>query len=189
MTGQDCELISRIKNHDHTAFYELYQKYSGYAFGTALLLVRDYSVAADVCQDAFIRVFENIHKFKEDKPFKPWFYRIMVNEAMRLTRRIKRWPKIMERVPDIPSPVCHEPESVVMAKEQAAYIRTVVNQLPAKLKVPVVLRYYADLTEEEIAHALNIPVGTVKSRLFRGREQLSHLLKENIIPLGGIYHA
>ncbi len=188
MLEQDNELIIRFKNGDQIAYAELYQKYIRYAFGTALLLLKDSLMASDVCQEAFIKVYQKIHSFKEGNHFKPWFYRILVNEAMRLTRRIMCLPKPIERIPDIPSSTFSEPQNVIMNNEQVYEIRQAINKLPVKLKVPIILRYYADLTEKEIAAALKIPSGTVKSRLRRGRDRLGSFLKENI-SVGGIYHA
>ncbi len=188
MPGQDNELIFRFKNGDKIAYAELYQKYIRYAFGIALLLLKDSSTAADVCQEAFIKVYQNIQSFKDGNQFKPWFYRILVNEAMRLTRRIMCLPKPIEKIPDIPSSTFSEPQNVIITREQADEIRQAINKLPVKLKVPIILRYYADLTEEEIAATLKIPPGTVKSRLSRGRDRLRRFLKEHMT-VGGIYHA
>ncbi|PKM82902.1 MAG: hypothetical protein CVU89_01845 [Firmicutes bacterium HGW-Firmicutes-14] len=146
MTDQDNELILRFKAGDNKAFAELYERYVRYAFSTALLLLKDPSIAADACQDAFVRVYLNIHKFQDGSQFKPWFYRIVVNESMRLTRRIMRRPKPVEHVPDIPS-VTNAPERILITEEQKGEIRQAVNKLPMRLRVPLVLRYYADLTE------------------------------------------
>jgi len=189
MLEQDNELIVRFKAGDNKAFAELYERYVQYAFGTALLLLKDTSVAADACQDAFVKVYLNIHKFKDGNQFKPWFYRILVNEAMRLTRRAMRWPRTVGEIPDIPSSFLDIPEYIIINKEQEYELRQAVNKLPAKLRVPIVLRYYADLTEEEIAETLNIPLGTAKSRLNRGRKRLEIILQEYKISLGGIDHA
>lgn len=189
MLEQDEEIIFKFKNGDRAAFAELYQRYIRYAFGTALLLVKDTSIASDVCQDAFIKVYQNIHSFKEGHPFKPWFYRIVVNEAMRITRKIMLLPKPVDKIPDIPSSAYVGPESNVINKEVAFEIRQALNRLPSNFKIPLTLRYYSELTEEEIAAALKIPIGTVKSRLSRGRKQLEALLKNCAITLGGFKHA
>ena len=188
MPQQDCELIFRFKNGDQSAYVELYQKYVRYAFGTALLLLKDSSMASDVCQEAFIKVYQNIHGFKDGNQFKPWFYRIIVNEAMRFTRRIMCLPKPIEKLPDIPSSTVSEPQNIVISKEESYEIRKVISKLPVKLKIPIILRYYSDLTVEEIAATLNIPTGTVKSRLNRGRERLGRILKDNL-SVGGFHHA
>lgn len=188
MLQQDHELVFRFKNGDQNAYAELYQKYIKYAFGTALLLLKDSSMASDVCQEAFIKVYRKIHSFKDEYQFKPWFYRIVVNESMRFTRKIMCFPKPIEKMPDIPSNTFSEPQNIIISKEESYEIRQAISKLPIKLKVPIILRYYSDLTEEEIAAALNIPTGTVKSRLSRGRERLERILK-NDLSVGGFHHA
>ena len=129
MTGQDNELITRFKDGDKNAFSELYERYVRYAYGIALLLSKDNSIAADACQDAFVRVYLNIHKFKDGNQFKPWFYRSVVNESMRLTRRIMRWPKPLAQLPDIPS-VTDVPDKLLVIKEKNNEIRQAVSKLP-----------------------------------------------------------
>lgn len=188
MLPQDHELIVRFKNGDQSAYAELYQKHIRYAFGTALLLLKDSSTASDVCQEAFIKVYQKIHTFKNGNQFKPWFYRIIVNEAMRFTRRLMCLPKPIEKIPDIPSTAFIEPQNMVISKEESYEVRQAISKLPVKLKVPIILRYYSDLTEGEIAATLNIPIGTVKSRLSRGRERLGRVLKDNL-SMGGFHHA
>ena len=189
MPNEEVELIRRCKSRDETAFAELYQTYSKFAFGTALVLVKNTSVATDVCQEAFLRVFQNINRFRDGDSFQAWFYRIVVNEAKRLTRRIMRWPIPIDKIPDHLSPLANQPETVAMSKEESVEIWQSVNQLPAKLRIPIILRYYVDLSEDEISKTLHIPVGTVKSRLNRGRERLRQVFPETINLLGGVEHA
>lgn len=188
MISQDQELIHRFKNGDQSAYAELYKNYVKYAYGAALLIVKDSTIASDVCQDSFVRVYENISKFKDGLPFKPWFYRIIVNEAMRLTRRIMRWAKPVETVPER---ACNSlgPEALAINKELEHEIQKLMDKIPDKLKIPLILRYYSELTEDEIAHTLKIPLGTVKSRLNRGRQRLGNLFDEQQITIGGTYHA
>lgn len=188
MTADDQDIISRLKNGNKSAFAELYSKYIRYAYGTAFLIVKDSSMASDICQDSFIKVYENISKFRDGSDFKPWFYRIIVNESMRLTRRLMRWPKPTNNIPETPC-LRIGPESAALSKELQVEIKHALDKLPDKLRVPIVLRYYAELTDEEIANILHIPKGTVKSRLNRGREQLGIFLDEQQTIAGGIHHA
>ncbi|MDQ7097017.1 sigma-70 family RNA polymerase sigma factor [Desulfosporosinus sp. PR] len=172
MPSEEVELIRRCQIQDEAAFAELYQQHVQFAYGTALILVRNPNIAADVCQEAFLRAFKNINRFREGESFRAWFYRIVVNEAMRLTRRMKRWPIPTDKIPNSLSPSAHNPEFVALSKEQGIEIWELVQRLPVKLRVPLVLRYYSDLSEEEIANTLHIALGTVKSRLNRAREGL-----------------
>jgi len=188
MPIDEVELIRRCKGHDETAFAELYQKHVQFAYGTALILVRNPNVAADVCQEAFLKAFRNINRFRDGESFRAWFYRIVVNEAMRLTRRMMRWPIPTDKIPDSLSPMTSNPETAAVSKEQCIEIWQLVQRLSAKLRVPLVLRYYANLSEDEIAKTLHIPLGTVKSRLNRGREGLRKVFPETMQLLGGAHH-
>jgi len=188
MPSEEVELIRMCKSHDETAFAELYQQHVQFAYGTALILVRNPNVAADVCQEAFLKAFKNIKHFRDGESFRAWFYRIVVNEAMRLTRRMKRWPIPTDEIPNSLSPSANNPETAAISKEQCIEIWELVQRLPSKLQVPLVLRYYADLSEDEIAKTLHIPLGTVKSRLNRGREGLRKVFPETMQLLGGAHH-
>ncbi|MHB8126134.1 MAG: RNA polymerase sigma factor [Desulfitobacteriaceae bacterium] len=189
MPSEEVELIRRCKIHDETAFAELYQQHVQFAYGTALILVRNPNIAADVCQESFLRAFKNINRFRDGESFRAWFYRIVVNEAMRLTRRMKRWPIPTDKISNSLSPSANNPEFVAISKEQCIEIWELVQRLPSKLRVPLVLRYYSDLSEDEIAKTLHIALGTVKSRLNRGREGLRKDFPETMKLLGGTNHA
>lgn len=189
MPIDEVELIRRCKGHDEAAFAELYQQHVQFAYGTALILVRNPNVAADICQEAFLKAFRNIKRFRDGESFRAWFYRIVVNEAMRLTRRMMRWPIPTDKIPDSLSSMTSNPETAAVSKEQCIEIWQLVQRLSAKLRVPLVLRYYANLSEEEIAKTLHIPLGTVKSRLNRGREGLRKVFPETIELMGGVHHA
>ncbi|WP_088228735.1 sigma-70 family RNA polymerase sigma factor [Desulfosporosinus sp. FKB] len=188
MPSAEIELIRRCKNHDEAAFAELYQQHIQFAYGTALILVKNPNVATDVCQEAFLKVFQNIKRFRDGEPFRAWFYRILINEAMRLTRRMIRWPIPTDKIPEKWSPSANNPETAAVSKELCIEIWESVQRLSPKLRVPLVLRYYADLSEDEIAKTLHIPLGTVKSRLNRGREGLRRIFPKTVELLGGVYH-
>jgi RNA polymerase sigma-70 factor, ECF subfamily len=189
MPSEEVELIRRCKSKDETAFAELYQQHVQFAYGTALILVRNPNVAADVCQEAFLKAFQNINRFRDGDSFRAWFYRIVINEAMRLTRRMMRWPIPTDKIPESLSPLSNNPETAAVSKEQCIEIWQLVQKLPTKLRVPIVLRYYADLSEDDIAKTLHIPLGTAKSRLNRGRERLRKVFPETMELLGGVHHA
>ncbi|HZK83452.1 MAG TPA: sigma-70 family RNA polymerase sigma factor [Desulfosporosinus sp.] len=189
MPSEEVELIRRCKCHDETAFDELYKQHVPFAYGTALILVRNPNVAADVCQEAFLKAFKNIKSFRDGESFRAWFYRILVNESMRLTRRMIKWPIPTDNIPDRMSPSANNPETAAVSKEQCIEIWQLVQRIPTKLRVPLVLRYYADLSEDEIAKTLHIPLGTVKSRLNRGREGLRKVFPDTMKLLGGVHNA
>jgi RNA polymerase sigma-70 factor, ECF subfamily len=100
-----------------------------------------------------------------------------------------RWPIPTDKIPESLSPLSNNPETAAVSKEQCIEIWQLVQKLPTKLRVPIVLRYYADLSEDDIAKTLHIPLGTAKSRLNRGRERLRKVFPETMELLGGVHHA
>jgi RNA polymerase sigma-70 factor, ECF subfamily len=102
---------------------------------------------------------------------------------------MRRWPIPTDKISDSLSPSMNNPETATISKEQCIEIWELVQILPTKLRIPLVLRYYADLSEDEIARTLHIPLGTVKSRLNRGREGLRKVFPETKELLGGVHHA
>lgn len=173
----DPQIIDRCRRGDQEAFAELYQTYRSQAFGTALLITHDRALAADAVQECFIRVFLALPRFRTGEPFRPWFFRILANEALRLARRRRFWLPLTNLLggwePEAPLPT---PELAALDAERARQLWEGVNRLPDGMRAVVVLRYYADLSEEEISRALGIAPGTVKSRLNRAREQLRSTL-------------
>jgi len=173
----DPQVIDRCRRGDQEAFADLYQTYRSRAFGTALLITHDRALAADAVQECFIRVFLTLPRFRAGEPFRPWFFRILTNEALRVVRRRRFWLPLTSllgaREPEAPLPT---PELAALDSERARQLWEGVSRLPDGMRAAVVLRYYADLSEEEISRALTIAQGTVKSRLNRAREQLRSTL-------------
>lgn len=167
------QIIDRCKHGDQEAFAELYQTYRSRAFGTALLITHDRALAADAVQECFIRVFLALPRFRSGEPFRPWFFRILTNEALRFVRRRRFWQPLTSLLgdsePQAPGPT---PELAALHQERAQELWEGVSRLPEGMRTAVVLRYYAELSEDEISRALSIAPGTVKSRLNRAREQL-----------------
>jgi RNA polymerase sigma-70 factor (ECF subfamily) len=170
------QLLDRCRCGDQDAFAQLYDAYRSQAYGTALLITRNRALAADALQECFIRVFLALPRFHADQPFRPWFFRILTNEALRLVRRSRLWLPLAElfgREPTSPLPT---PEFAALDRERAEELWQAVSTLSEAARATVVLRYYAGLTEEELSRALGVAPGTVKSRLYRAREQLRSTL-------------
>jgi RNA polymerase sigma-70 factor, ECF subfamily len=178
MTPDESErqLLDRCRRGDQAAFAQLYESYRSQAFGTALLITRDRALASDALQECFIRVYLALPRFRPDQPFRPWFFRILTNEALRVARRRRWWlplAGLLGREPESPLPT---PEFAALDRERAAELWQAVSKLPEAGRATVVLRYYAGLSEEEMSRALGVAPGTVKSRLSRAREQLRSTL-------------
>lgn len=154
------------------------------AVRTAYGLVADRQVAEDVVADAFLLVYERIGQYDEARPFAPWFYRIVVNCALKVVRgqdRIERAPNgkewADERVSEAPGP-----EQEAEHQELRVLLQNLLSELPAVQRATIVLRYYLDMDEATIAATLDCPLGTVKWRLHTAKAKL----REKLLPQAGL---
>jgi RNA polymerase sigma-70 factor (ECF subfamily) len=172
-------LIRRCQRGDKLAIEVLIKRYQDYVYRLCYLVMRNEQDAEDMAQETFIRAFRALPRFeiREGASFEAWLYRISVNCCRSRMRR--RWYQVLPW-PDPPPPLHSEPEKhpdrQMMQLEARDAMLAAVNTLGEKHRLVVILRYYADLSNEEIAQALNIPSGTVRSRLFTARQRLRALL-------------
>lgn len=169
-------LVRRCQAGDRGAFDDLFASYRDDVFRFAFLVVRDSGLAQDVTQEAFIKVYRSIGKFGFRSSFKSWLYRVTVNEGISLLRRRRR----REELPVVadaalfPTGVAGlgQPEEAAVEAEVRWALRAALLGLDPIHRSVVVLKYYSDYSDAEIAALLGCPVGTVKSRLHRARELL-----------------
>lgn len=166
----DRQQIDRIMAGDKRAFQALYDELIDRALRTAVALVKDRDLAKDAVQETMIRVYKNLGSYDPDKPFEPWFYRILINECNRLLKKEAR-VHVLTRFYD-------ERDSHVAdgAKEDYSELYQAIQSLNDLYRVPIVLKYLQGFTEKEIAEVLKLNQNTVKSRLFKGREKLKQSL-------------
>jgi RNA polymerase sigma-70 factor, ECF subfamily len=173
MTDENDERVwvARCLKGDASAFEPLVARYERPLFAVALRLVANYEDARDVTQNAFIRAYEHLGSFDPERRFFSWIYRIAVNESLNLrrTRRPQEALGIWIQVPGGQT-------EVVEAHETAARVEHALAQLSEDYREVVVLRYFGELSYEEISHAVGVPEKTVKSRLFSARQRLAALL-------------
>jgi len=188
-------LICRCQQGDEPAIEALVQRYQNYVFRLCYLVMRNEQDAEDMTQETFIRACRALPRFevREGISFEAWLYRIAVNCCRSRMRR--KWYQVMpwqrlgfgERISAGPE---DRPEWVVLRDEQRSQVLNVINRLGEKHRLVIILRYYADLSNEEIARVLNIPSGTVRSRLHTARQRLREslaaagLVDEEIRPEG-----
>lgn len=166
----DSELIRQCQRGDGAAFRRLYERHVHLALRTAYGVLRDRELAEDAVQEAFVRAFNNIAKFDAERSFGPWLTRIVVNEAIRLTQwRSKGGQPTAEHFEQI-SPLDTERE--ITNSERRRVLQDCVALLPPELSALVVLKYFRELSDPEIARTMECPIGTVKSRLARARTML-----------------
>jgi RNA polymerase sigma-70 factor (ECF subfamily) len=151
------------------AFGKLVMRYRKLAIHVAYRVCGDAALAEDVAQDAFVRVWSRLSEFRPDGNFKAWLMRITTNTAIDAVRR--RRPQV--DIEDLPLQAPEqEPESAALSSERADVVRAALMRLPVHSRTILVLREYQSLSYQEIADLLEVPLGTVKSRLSDARRRL-----------------
>jgi RNA polymerase sigma-70 factor (ECF subfamily) len=180
VVSADAELVRRILSDDRGAFDELVARYHRIVFAIAYRMTGSASEADDLCQDVFLRVFQNLRRFDPARPLAPWVRKIACNGALHYLRRrgLERRhaapaprdgsPEPAAAVPD-PAP---DPERVLAARELEARLQRALLAFPEKPRLAFTLKYVEGLTSGEIADALDVPRNTVKTWLLRARESL-----------------
>ena len=173
----DQQLVKRAKKGDTRAFDLLVLKYQGRIAALVGRFVQDASDVEDVTQEAFIKAFRALEKFRGDSAFYTWLYRIASNTAKNYLAAKGRRPSADSSVDDAEHyneadglRDTETPENYLFGQELAAVVSQTLEGLPRELKTALVLREFDGLSYEEIAEVMECPVGTVRSRIFRARE-------------------
>lgn len=180
--ADDMRLVEALRSGAEEAYEELLARFQQPVYTLALRLLEDQSEAGDVVQEVFLKVFRNIGSFRAHSTLKTWIYRITVNEAHNARRwrfRHKRReveldPSAEESRPfeEVVSDRSQSPFEAVFDRERRVLLEAALQKLNPIFREAVVLRDITDLSYEEIAKTLNVSMGTVKSRILRGREAL-----------------
>jgi RNA polymerase sigma factor (sigma-70 family) len=178
----DSELIERAKAGDVPAYEELVRRYEQQAFRAACLICGDADEARDAAQEGFVRAWRALPRFRAGAEPRPWLMRIVVNAARNRRRGSGRRTNLVLRVAqDRPSDgAAPSPEAAVLAGERRAELLAVIGQLRDEDRLVLGLRWFADLGEVEMAEALGVPRGTVKSRLSRAMARLRQAMGEEV---------
>ena len=176
----DQQLVLRVQKGDKRAFDLLVLKYQYKVHAIVGRFIRDSHEVSDVTQEAFIKAYRALPRFRGDSQFYTWHYRIAVNTAKNYLVARSRRPPLSDvdladaeyysgsdRLKDVGTP-----ENQLFRDELEAVINTAIEELPEDLRTAVTLREYEGLSYEDIAAVMNCPVGTVRSRIFRGRESI-----------------
>lgn len=153
-----------------TNFHRFFEEHSIKAYRTAFILTRDHFIAEDIVQESFYRAYKFRHRLRSDEPFGPWFAKILLNVARNYhAKRGSDDP--VTSAEDLPTM-----GAMMGASDLRVDIALALNQLdPRQLEV-IVLRYYLDYSEAQMAEALAVPKGTIKSRLNHARQRLAEIL-------------
>jgi RNA polymerase sigma-70 factor (ECF subfamily) len=178
-----AEVIESCRRGDREAFGTLYEAYKDNVYSVSLYFFHGDAVAAsEVTQQVFLKLITGIAQFRGDSGFATWLYRLVVNTCLDGARQAKSRaqaaaPGLLERLADRKSP-----EDDFSRAQAARSVQAAVSALPPKFRLPILLRYFDELSYGEMAEALNCSIGTVASRLSRGHK----LLAQKLAPLRGL---
>ncbi len=173
------ELVRRAQAGDGEAFSALVVEHQQFAYNLALRVVGDPHEAEDITQEAFVRAWLALPNFRGQAQFRTWLYQIVTNLCCNRLPRLRRdllamGDEAAAQVPDAPDA---DPAATVEAGERRAFLHQQIEALPESYRMVVSLRYQQELSYEEIASVLSLPVGTVKTGLFRARARLREALQ------------
>jgi RNA polymerase sigma-70 factor, ECF subfamily len=185
-TNEDDALVERAKAGDNLAFQALFQKYNRRVYAVALGVVKSPEDAMDVVQDAFIKVHKHLGTFQGASSFYTWLYRIVMNlgiDHVRKKRKIVEWGDdvpIEHAAGDrtlLPKVANANPSQTVVKRELSQKISQALDTLPEYHRAVILLREVEGMSYEEIAEVLNVPKGTIMSRLFHARRKMQEQLQ------------
>lgn len=174
---EESDLIRAAQSGDMSAMERLYQAHQVKAYRIATIMLQDPALAGDMVQEAFIRAFREIRKCDPHRPFAPWLARILINCCKTAQHRARRTLPVA----DVPDQGNLDPGFA--AAEARADVWEALQRLELAAREILMLRYFSEFTEPEIATILEIPVGTVKSRLHQARESMKRQMTIRRIPL------
>jgi len=179
----DLALVRRAKRGDYRAFDLLVLKYQSRLVSIAFKYVKEIQLAEDISQEAFIKAYKAIDSFREESAFYTWLYRITANTAKNyLVYKGRRRESSISELSTLENEeqfviASHDsPDEILLAQELRNTLFNAVSSLPEDTRTALSLREFEGLNYEEIANIMNCPVGTVRSRIFRGREALEDLI-------------
>jgi RNA polymerase sigma-70 factor (ECF subfamily) len=180
VTQDERELVRRSQNGDAEAFALLVNEHQQFAYNLALRALGNTHEAEDAAQDAFVRAWMALPNFRGQSQFRTWLYRIVTNVCYNRMPRLRREMSAMgdEQVLDVPDETSEGPTAGIEADERRAYLHRQIDSLPESYKILVTLRYQQELSYDEIASVLSLPLGTVKTGLFRAKAQLRQALRQ-----------
>jgi len=171
---EETDLIGRAKRGDTHAYEELVYAHQGIAFRTAYVIAGNAADAEEAAQDGFVKAWRALGRFREGAPFRPWLLQIVANEARNRRRSAGRRAHLALRAAaEEPSgDAAPSPEASLLSAETRETLLAAVNGLPEDQRTVIALRFFVGLSEQEVAEALKLPTGTVKSRSARALERL-----------------
>ena len=178
---EDTALVERARQGDEAAYGELVTRYQALAVRTAYVITGDGADADEAAQEAFVKAYFALDRFRSGAPFRPWLLRIVANEAINRRKAAGRRPTVgLSVAGDRPSAdTALSPEGAALAAERRDAVVAALRRLRDEDRLVIAYRYFFELSEAEMADALAVPRGTVKSRLSRAMGRLRAVLAED----------
>lgn len=188
--AEDAELLGRAQAGDRNAFGAVVERHRERLFRAALLIVRDPEDARDLSQEAFVRAFRHLARFDSTRPFYPWLYRILRNLCLDQVDKNRRratlsLDRILEEAPGAasmerdatrsgPPPDARER---IQAQQMSRHLHAAIEELKPEFREVIFMQHFQEMSYQDIADALEIPIGTVMSRLFHARKKLAEIMR------------
>ncbi|MEW6541336.1 MAG: RNA polymerase sigma factor [Bacillota bacterium] len=172
-------LKRRLMARDIQTLEELFNQFRETVYKSAYFVTHDHMLAEDVVQNTFLKAYDKIEQLKDPSRVESWLIRIAVNQARDELRRRRRQAWSSEEDVHLPAPREELPEFQVVAREEHAVISAAIGGLAAEYQDVILLKYQFEMTTKRIAETLNIPEGTVKTRLRKARAVLESVLRES----------
>jgi RNA polymerase sigma factor (sigma-70 family) len=175
---EDAELARRAREGDDAAYEDLVKRYGKIAFRVAWLVTRDHGEAEDSAQEAFVKAYYALPRFRPDSPFRPWLLKIVANEARNRARSTRRRQGLALRTAVVSDgDAAPSPETAALAREDQETLIAALNRLSPSDREVIGYRFLLGLSEAETADVLDVRLGTAKSRLSRAMGRLRAVLE------------
>jgi len=171
----DLQLVTASKGGDQDAFAQLVQRYQRRVFNLVYRMLQQYEEANETTQETFLAAWQGLPAFRGDARFATWLYRIAYNCSLKQLEQRKR-DKALQVALEAEQDDAKLVDTEMDVRDRQALVREHLSHLPAKYRIVLILRHLQDMTYEEMAEILTMPIGTIKTHLFRAR----NLLKERL---------
>jgi len=183
-TANDQDLIAKVLDGDTNAFSVLVNRYKDLVFSLALKMLKNREEAEEISQDAFIKVYKSLHKFKGDSKFSTWIYKVVYNSCL---DRIKQYKKNYALVPidefnENQVKTLDNAFDALVSQDRKNAIQACLNKLPSEDSFLLTLYYFEEQSLEEISKIVGLTANNVKVKLFRSRKKLATILKQQLEP-------
>lgn len=178
LEGLDLEsVVERARGHDQEALGELYRRYGGRVFGLCRYMLESRESAEDATSEVFLKLPRSLESYDGSTPFPRWLLRVAGNQCIDALRRQRRGRRVIVEVEDGSTAIeaaseQPSPLGAVISEEERAQVRAAVASLPDNYRLPLTLRYYSELSYEEIAQQLDLDRNQVATLIFRAKQQL-----------------